>query len=78
MTPGAGTVATAGPLRRHLPEIGFVTASIIWAAVIIDRGDVVWPLAMWMATALAPMSLHRRSTRRAVDTAVADSPSVDE
>ncbi len=60
MTPSTGTFAPAGFIRRHLPEIGFVAASIIWAAVIIDTGDIAWPLAAWMGTALAPMSLRRR------------------
>ncbi len=50
-------------IRRHRFEIGFVAASIIWAAVIIDTGDIAWPLAVWMGTALAPMSLHRRKIR---------------
>ena len=62
MTPGPGTLAP-GFTRRHLPEIGFVAASIIWAAVIVDTGDVTWPLAVWTGTALAPMSLRERKRR---------------
>ena len=60
-TPGPG--APAGLIRRHLPEIGFVAASIIWAAVMIDTGDIAWPLAVSMGTALAPLSLHRQELR---------------
>ena len=63
MTPGTGAFARSGFIRRHLPEIGFVTASIIWAAVIIDTGDIAWPLAVWTGTALAPLSLRRRRIR---------------
>lgn len=40
-------------------EIGFVAASIIWAAVMVDTGAVAWPLAMWVTTALVPLSLYR-------------------
>ena len=29
----------------------------------IDTGDIAWPLAVWMGTALAPLSLHRRKLR---------------
>ncbi len=63
MTPGTGTLAPAGFIRRHLPEIGFVVASMIWAAVMIDTGDIAWPLAVWTGTALAPMSLRERKLR---------------
>ncbi|MGB7979695.1 MAG: hypothetical protein WCF36_02755 [Candidatus Nanopelagicales bacterium] len=63
MTHPPGPPAPAGLIRRHLPEIGFVAASIIWAAVMIDTGDIVWPLAVWVGTALVPLSLHRRKLR---------------
>ncbi len=63
MTPSIFSLGPAGFLRRHLPEIGFVAASIIWAAVVIDTGDIAWPLAVWMGTALAPLSLLRRKRK---------------
>lgn len=63
MTSTPGPAAPAGVIRRRLPEIGFGVASIIWAAVMIDTGDIGWPLAVWMGTALAPLSLHRRKLR---------------
>ncbi len=63
MTPTQGPGTRAGFIRRHLPELGFVVASIIWAAVMIDTGAIAWPLAVWMGTALAPLSLHRRKLR---------------
>ena len=63
MTPGTDAVAHSGFIRRHLPEVGFLVASIIWAAVIIDTGDIAWPLAVWTGTALAPLSLRRRKIR---------------
>lgn len=63
MTSTHGPTAPAGVIRRHLPEIGFAAASMIWAAVMIDTGDVAWPLAAWISTALVPLSLHRRRLR---------------
>ena len=63
MTPGTDTLAPAGFSQRHLPEIGFVIASIIWAAAIIDTGNIAWPLAGWTGAALAPMSLRGRKRR---------------
>lgn len=62
------TASTTADTRRRFThrcrwEIGFIAASIVWAAVIIDTGDIAWPLAMWMATALGPLSLHRRSAQ---------------
>ncbi len=64
MTPETDAARSPGRIRRHLPEIGFIAASIIWAAVMIDTGDIAWPLAAWMGTALAPMSLRRQELRR--------------
>lgn len=61
MTPTVDSLGPAGVLRRCLPEIGFVAASVIWAAVVIDTGDIAWPVAVWMGTALVPLSLHRRT-----------------
>jgi hypothetical protein len=63
MTLTADASAPVGFIGRHLLEIGLVAASIIWAVVIIDTGDIAWPLAAWMGTALAPMSLRTRKTR---------------
>ncbi len=63
MTPSIGGLGPAGVLRRRLPEIGFAAASIIWAAVIIDTGDIAWPVAVWMGTALAPLPLLRRKRK---------------
>ena len=55
--------APSGSVRRRLPEVGFIAASIIWAAVMIDTGDIAWPLAMWVGTALTPLALYRRRAR---------------
>lgn len=63
MTPETDTAGSPGPFRRHLPEVGFIAASIIWAAVMIDTGNIAWPLAAWIGTALAPMSLRRQKLR---------------
>jgi len=63
MTPGPFPGAHSGSARRRLPEVGFIAASIIWAAVMIDTGDIAWPLAMWVGTALTPLALYRRKAR---------------
>lgn len=49
--------------RYGLPELGFLAASLIWAAVMIDTGSIGWPLAAWTSTALTPLALHRRKLR---------------
>lgn len=54
---------TTGPvprffIRRHRHVLGLVAASIVWGTVMIATGDIAWPLAMWMATALGPYSLQ--------------------
>lgn len=46
--------------RFDRPQLLFIAASILWAAVIIDTGDIAWPLAVWVGTALVPLSLSRR------------------
>ncbi len=48
------------PARLDRAQLLFIAASIIWAAVIIDTGDIAWPLAVWVGTALVPLSLSRR------------------
>ncbi len=74
MTSNIAGSPPSGILQRHRYEIGFVVASLVWAAVIVHTGDVAWPLAMWMATALGPMSLHRRRTGDEHDTNTSGSP----
>jgi hypothetical protein len=49
--------------RFDRPQLLFIAATIIWAAVIIDTGDIAWPLAVWVGTALVPLSLSRRQRR---------------
>ncbi|MEZ5244128.1 MAG: hypothetical protein R2707_03460 [Acidimicrobiales bacterium] len=63
MTAGTYRLAADRVFRRHRHTVGFVAASIIWAAVMIDTGQIAWPLAMWIATALGPLSLHRHRSR---------------
>ena len=48
------------PGRFDRAHLLFIAASIIWAAVMIDTGDIAWPLAAWAGTALVPLSLSRR------------------
>jgi hypothetical protein len=72
---GTDPFAAGGFIRRHLPEIGFGAASTIWAAVIIDNGDIAWPLLAWMGTALAPMvAAQAQAPRRAHVDPLAVSP----
>jgi hypothetical protein len=33
-----------------------VGSSLIWAAVIVDTGDVGWPLVVWALTTFAPLA----------------------
>ncbi len=60
MTPPPAPAARARFSRAHLL---FLAASVIWAAVMIDTGDIAWPLAVWVGTALVPMLLHKRKLR---------------
>jgi hypothetical protein len=46
--------------RFDRPQLLFIAASIIWAAVIVDTGEIAWPLAVWVGTALIPLSLNKR------------------
>lgn len=46
--------------RFDRPQLLFLAASIVWAAVMIDTGEIAWPLAVWVGTALVPLSLNRR------------------
>ena len=37
-----------------------ILSSLVWALVMVDTGQIAWPLAVWMATSLAPASQRLR------------------
>jgi hypothetical protein len=52
-------------LLRYLPG-AWLVLSATWAAVIVVTDLVAWPLALWIATTVGPLTAlerrHRRST----------------
>jgi len=52
-------------LQRNALPLGWIVSSLIWAAVMIDTGEIGWPLAVWMATTFAPLSLLASRERAA-------------
>ncbi len=51
--------------RRTWHVVWVVASSVIWAAVIIDTGDVGWPLGMWLLTTIVPLHESRRRNESA-------------
>ena len=47
-------------LRRWALPLAWIGSSVIWAAVMIDTAEIAWPLAVWMATTFAPLSVMSR------------------
>lgn len=49
-------------MKHRGAEVYLLGASIVWALVIIDTGEVGWPIAVWMVTALLPVAqqIHKR------------------
>lgn len=48
--------------RRRGPELlafGWLALSLFWAGVIIVTDALAWPLALWIATTLGPLTLLR-------------------
>lgn len=43
-------------LRRYLPLL-WLTMSACWAVVIVVTDQVAWPLALWVATTLGPLTV---------------------
>lgn len=52
-----------GRRGRHVAWV--LATSLIWAAVIVDTGDVGWPLVVWALTTFAPLA-RRYEGRTAV------------
>ncbi len=48
--------------RRNLQLLAFawLALSVVWAGVIIVTDALAWPLALWIATTLGPLTLLRR------------------
>lgn len=44
-----------GPLRQALPWL-WLAMSLLWAVVIIVTEHLVWPLALWIATTVGPLT----------------------
>jgi hypothetical protein len=47
--------------RRNLQLLafGWLALSLVWAGVIIVTDELAWPLALWVATTLGPLTLLR-------------------
>ncbi len=58
-TPGPQRRST---LRRFVPFV-WLALSAAWAAVIIVTDQVAWPLALWIATTLGPLTALERRGR---------------
>lgn len=56
--------ARRSTLRRVLP-FAWLALSATWAAVIVVTDQLAWPLALWIATTVGPLTAldkrHRRS-----------------
>lgn len=66
---------SSGRLKRALPWL-WLAMSMSWAVVIFVTGAVAWPLAVWIATTVGPLTYLRtaalRSGLRASDTTGGD------
>ncbi len=51
---------TTGWLRRAVPWL-WLALSALWAVVIIVTDLAAWPLALWIATTLGPLTYLQRS-----------------
>lgn len=49
--------------RRALPA-AWLALSAVWAAVIVVTDQVGWPLALWIATTVGPLTAAERHHRR--------------
>ena len=58
---------TTGWLRRAVPWL-WLALSALWAVVIIVTDLVAWPLAIWIATTVGPLTYLQRSGSRGSNT----------
>ncbi len=54
---------TMGRLRRAVPWL-WLALSALWAVVIIVTDLVAWPLALWIATTVGPLTYLQGSGAR--------------
>lgn len=54
---------TTGLLRRAVPWL-WLALSALWAVVIIVTDQVAWPLALWIATTVGPLTYLQHSGSR--------------
>lgn len=47
--------ATRGRLRQVIPWL-WLAISLLWAVVIIVTDELGWPLALWIATTVGPLT----------------------
>lgn len=50
--------AASSRLRQAVPWI-WLAMSMLWAIVIIVTDQIAWPLALWVATTLGPLTYLR-------------------
>jgi hypothetical protein len=60
-------------LRRTIPWL-WLAMSLLWAVVIIFTDQLAWPLALWIATTLGPLTYLRSWT----DQSAAHGPHIKE
>jgi hypothetical protein len=53
-------VAFRGRLRKVVPWL-WLAMSLAWAVVIIVTDELAWPLALWVATTVGPLTCLTRS-----------------
>ncbi len=46
---------SGGPLRHALPWL-WLAMSLAWAVVIVVTEHLAWPLALWIATTVGPLT----------------------
>jgi hypothetical protein len=46
---------TPSSLRKTLPWL-WLSMSVLWAVVIFVTGQLAWPLALWIATTVGPLT----------------------
>lgn len=51
---------TASRLRKAVPWL-WLSMSLAWAVVIIVTDEFAWPLALWVATTLGPLTYLSKS-----------------
>ena len=52
--------ATRHQVRRAVPWL-WLAVSLAWAVVIIVTDELAWPLALWIATTVGPLTYLTRS-----------------